>query len=117
MFGKDTHQEEAPGKASAKAVVKNTAGIHCRPTAVIVKEARRFEDVIEVTSPEGMSADPKSAIELLSLGLEKGAEVGIDVKGATAEACCRKLVELFETEFDFPPRPKGEQSTVDDLMA
>jgi phosphotransferase system HPr-like phosphotransfer protein len=38
------------------------------------------------------------------LGLEKGAEVSIQVSGPDEEAFCNKLVELFETHFDFPAK-------------
>jgi phosphocarrier protein HPr len=90
---------------SAKAVVRNSAGIHCRPTAVIVKEARSFDvDSIVVRAAHGGSANPASAIELLALGLDQDSEVEIEVTGAEAAVCCEKLVTLFETHFDFPPR-------------
>jgi phosphotransferase system HPr (HPr) family protein len=90
---------------TAKAVIRNAAGIHCRPTAVIVKEARIFDtETISVIAPSGVHANPVSAIELLSLGLDQGAEVTIEVSGEQAEACCAKMVQLFETNFDFPPR-------------
>ena len=90
----------------AKAVIKNNAGIHCRPTAVIVKEARRFDAQITIESEDAGSADPTSAIELLSLGLDKGAHVDLEATGPDAESAVTKLAELLETEFDFPPRER-----------
>lgn len=92
--------------ATGTAVVSNAAGIHCRPSAVIVKEARAFDDDAVLTA-NGMSADPKSAIELLSLALEQGCHVEVRAEGPTAEVCCRKLIELLETEFDFPKAADG----------
>jgi phosphocarrier protein HPr/phosphocarrier protein len=90
---------------TAKAVIRNAAGIHCRPTAVIVKEARAFEtETITVIASSGIHANPTSAIELLSLGLDQGAGITIEVTGERAETCCTKMVQLFETNFDFPPR-------------
>jgi len=87
------------------AVIRNGQGIHCRPSAVIVKEARTFTSDIEIISNTG-SGDPRSAIELLSLGLEKGKPVKVRATGPDAQACCDRLVELLETEFDFPARDK-----------
>ncbi len=99
-----TSEQTSDPSCSRKAVIKNNAGIHCRPTAVIVKEARRYDNAISVISSDGMSADPTSAIELLALGLDKGSEVEVEVKGPAAQACCERMVELLETEYDFPPR-------------
>ncbi len=99
--------ERGDGEASGRAVIRNNAGIHCRPTAVIVKEARQFDDDITVGVDEGETADPKSAIELLSLGLDKGAEVTIRAVGGTAAACVEAMIELLEREYDFPPRDES----------
>jgi phosphocarrier protein len=86
-----------------KAVIQNTAGIHCRPSALLVKEGSAYEGEILVTAQSG-TCNLKSALELIMLGLEKGAEVDIQVTGPDEEAFARRLAELFETHFDFPPR-------------
>ena len=87
----------------AKAVVQNEAGIHCRPSAVLIKEGSAYSGKILVTAETG-SCNLTSALDLIILGLECGVEVTIQVEGPDEEAYCRKLVELFETHFDFPPR-------------
>lgn len=86
-----------------RAVVKNEAGIHCRPSAILVKEGTAYDGEILVTADSG-SCTLTSALELIMLGLEKGVEVRIQVDGPNEEEEARKLVELFETHFDFPPR-------------
>lgn len=86
-----------------KAVVQNEAGIHCRPSAILVKEGCAYQGEILVTADSG-SCNLKSALELIMMGLEKGAEVEIQVNGPNEEDEAKKLVELFETHFDFPPR-------------
>lgn len=86
-----------------KAVVQNEAGIHCRPSAILVKEGCAYDGEILVTAQSG-SCTLKSALELIMLGLEKGAEVNIQVDGPNEDEEAKKLVELFETHFDFPPR-------------
>ena len=85
----------------AKAVVKNEAGIHCRPSAVLVKEGMGYSGEILVTAKSG-TCTLTSALELIMLGLESGAEVSIQVSGPDEEAFCKKLAGLFETHFDFP---------------
>lgn len=109
-----TPTDSGEGSCSRKALIRNNAGIHCRPTAVIVKEARSFENEITVHAPDGTPANPTSAIELLALGLDKDSEIEIEVKGADAQRCCERMVELFETEYDFPPREKSEKAALDD---
>lgn len=86
-----------------KAVVQNEAGIHCRPSAILVKEGSAYAGEILVTAGSG-TCTLTSALELIMLGLEKGAKVDIQVTGPDEEAFARRLVELFETHFDFPPR-------------
>ncbi len=86
-----------------KAVVQNEAGIHCRPSAILVKEGSAYAGKILVTAESG-SCDLTSALECIMLGLEPGAEVTIQVTGPDEEAFGKKLAELFETHFDFPPR-------------
>lgn len=85
------------------AVVQNEAGIHCRPSAILVKEGCAYAGEILVTAVSG-TCTLKSALELIILGLEKGAKVDMQVTGPDEEAFALRLVELFETHFDFPPR-------------
>ena len=87
----------------AKAVVQNEAGIHCRPSAILVKEGSAYPGEILVTAENG-TCTLTSALECIMLGLEEGAEVSIQVTGPNEEEFGQKLVELFETHFDFPPQ-------------
>jgi len=64
-----------------KATIQNKAGIHCRPTAEIVKVVTEYDGVVTVVAKSG-SCELGSALELLMLGL--------------------RFKKLFETNFDFP---------------
>jgi phosphocarrier protein HPr len=86
-----------------KAVVQNEAGIHCRPSAILVKEGCAYPGEILVQAESG-SCTLTSALECIMLGLECGAEVTIQVTGPDEEAFGKKLAALFETHFDFPPQ-------------
>ena len=88
-------------------IVQNAQGIHCRPSAVIIKEVQEYPGQICVTA-HGQTCDLHSVIGLLALGLQKDSEVHIQVTGPDEEAVCRRLAELFATQFDFPPREPGE---------
>ncbi|MBN1270251.1 MAG: HPr family phosphocarrier protein [Kiritimatiellae bacterium] len=90
------------------ATVENEAGIHCRPSAEIVKAAKPYEGEIFVSS-DTTTCDPRSALALMSMGLAQGAKVKISVSGPDEEAFCKRLAELFQTRYDFPPRKEGEE--------
>ncbi|HEY5621458.1 MAG TPA: HPr family phosphocarrier protein [Pontiella sp.] len=87
----------------ANAVVQNEAGIHCRPSAILVTEGTAYPGTILVQTKSG-SCDLTSALECIMLGMEKGTEVTIQVTGPDEETFGKKLVELFETHFDFPAK-------------
>jgi len=87
----------------AKAIVQNEAGIHCRPSAVLVKEGSAYAGEVLVTAESG-TCTLTSVLGCIMLGMEKGAEVVIQVTGPDEEAFCNKLVEMFEHHFDFPPQ-------------
>jgi len=84
------------------ATIRNGQGIHCRPSAKIVTEASRYSSQIRVLSEAG-EADLRSLLSLVSLGLQEGATIRIQVTGGDEAVVCDQMVELFETQFDFPP--------------
>ena len=84
-----------------KAVIKNEAGIHCRPSAILVNKGMAYSGSILVTADSG-SCSLTSALELIMLGLEPNTEVLIQVSGPDEESFAKELAELFETHFDFP---------------
>ena len=83
-------------------VIRNKAGIHCRPSSVIMFTAEPYSATHEIliTGPRGASK-LTSILDLLTMGLRKGEEVTITVTGDKEEELGSKLAELFETEFDF----------------
>jgi len=85
----------------AKAVVQNAQGIHCRPSALIVKFASGYEGQITVAGERGTTG-LRSIMELMTLELYQQSEVMIRVEGPDEDRVCQDLVALFETHFDFP---------------
>ena len=85
-----------------QAIVANSQGIHCRPSAVIVKEFMGYAGKIRITNDHG-SCDVSSVMQLLSLELHQGSKVKIEVMGENEATVADRLVELFQTHFDFPP--------------
>jgi phosphocarrier protein len=85
-----------------EATIANAQGIHCRPSALIVKEFQGYPGTIRISNDHG-SCDVSSVMQLLSLEMQQGSQVKIEVKGENEAATADRLVELFQTHFDFPP--------------
>ena len=84
------------------AIIQNAQGIHCRPSAVIVKEVAGYPGRITLRNRNG-ACDVSSVMQLLSMELHQGSHVSVEVEGETEERVADRLVELLETHFDFPP--------------
>lgn len=83
------------------ATVRNLYGIHVRPSAVIVKQAREYSGTIAVTSDKRTTIDAKNLLGIISLGLTADQAVTIAVSGPEEEKWAETMVELFECNFDF----------------
>ncbi|RKX85520.1 MAG: hypothetical protein DRP58_05745 [Spirochaetes bacterium] len=86
-----------------KAVIKNNAGIHVRPSGVIMNEISNYSGKI-VISVKDESVELTSVMSLLILGLMKDDEIDISVTGSEEEKVSNQVKELFERIYDFPPR-------------
>jgi phosphocarrier protein HPr len=85
------------------AIINNNAGIHVRPSGLIISELGDYSGKI-ILSSNGNSAELNSVMSLLTLGLMKDDEVEIEVTGIDEEKICSKVKELMERIYDFPPR-------------
>lgn len=85
------------------ATIKNNMGIHVRPTGVIVESMNNVSIEVKV-SAKGIDSDLRDHISILAMGLCKGDTVEITVSGENEAEICEKIVDLFEREYDFPPR-------------
>ena len=84
------------------AIIANAQGIHCRPSAVIVKEFMGYPGRIALKNRNGV-CDVSSVMQLLSMELHQGSHVSVEVEGENEAAVADRLVELLQTHFDFPP--------------
>ena len=71
-------------------------GLHTRPSAQFVKEAKTFNADITVTA-NGKSANGKSLFKLQTLGLVKGVEITISAEGAQEKEAVEHLIALIPT--------------------
>ena len=85
--------------------VRNKAGIHCRPSSVIlntIKQEFPFHR-FEIVSANG-EAELTGMLALISLGLACGSEGLLRVEGPDEDLAVQRIGDLLEHEFDFPPR-------------
>lgn len=82
--------------------IRNKAGIHCRPSSVIMAEIDKFPGTEFKLISDNGTAGMHSILELLSLGLQQGDRVILQASGNDEENACTVIAALLETEFDFP---------------
>lgn len=84
----------------------NKAGIHCRPSSVILTTIKTdFPDTTFTLTKDGeASIELNSILGLISMGLHHGNEALLQAEGPNEEKACAKIAELLENEFDFPPQ-------------
>ncbi len=71
-------------------VIHNATGLHARPATMFVDLAKQFQTAIRVRHGDRV-ADGKRLIELLQLGVERGATVRVSAEGPDAEAALESL--------------------------
>jgi phosphocarrier protein HPr len=76
-----------------KFVVLNEDGLHARPAGVLAKNASLFQSAVELRV-NGVTKSAKSIMGIMSLGLEKGAEVTIVANGPDEGAAIESLMAL-----------------------
>jgi len=92
-------------------VLRNPTGLHARPATVFVNTAKQFESDIRVQHGE-KKVNAKSAISILTLGVECGSEIQISVEGSDEDAALEALKTAVETglgeEIKRQPEPAPE---------
>lgn len=74
--------------------ITSSQGLHVRPAAQLVKEAKAFTAEITL-SAHGKSASAKSLFKLQTLGLSQGTVVTISAEGSDEQPAVMRLVSLL----------------------
>jgi phosphocarrier protein HPr len=82
----------------AKLEIKNKVGLHARPVALFVQTANRFKSTITVMQGE-TSANAKSILNILTLGVGSGSVVTVVAEGEDADEALKALKELNADNF------------------
>jgi len=80
-----------------EASVVPEAGLHARPAARFIKEAKSYSSEIHVIK-DGKEVSAKSALRLMTLGAKHGDKVTVRAEGEDEEAAVDALVALLSEE-------------------
>jgi len=80
-------------------VVKNRAGIHARPAALLVQETKNFSSSIYFEKGNDR-INAKSIMGVITLGAAYGTEIKIVAEGNDEQAAVEALARLFESKFE-----------------
>jgi len=81
-----------------KVKVLNEAGLHARPSSVLVKKASEFESELFIEM-YGYRVNGKSILGLMTLAAEEGAEMELIIEGPDEEEAMHAITDLFNNKF------------------
>ena len=87
------------GEALAEAVVVNANGLHPRPAALLVAEARKFDADVKVRCRDIGPVSAKSSVGLASLQAQKGDTLRLSATGPEAEQAGQALAQFVSSGF------------------
>lgn len=82
--------------------VKNPTGLHARPAAELVAEAKKFKSSVKIrtiTNENKAPVNAKSIIMLLSLGACQGSQVEILADGEDEREAVDSIIKLIDGGF------------------
>jgi len=78
--------------------ILNEQGLHARPASIFVKTASKFKCTVSIVHGNG-TANAKSIINIMSLGLKKDEEIKIVTEGTDEKEAMEALLSLVESKF------------------
>jgi phosphotransferase system HPr (HPr) family protein len=79
--------------------VANRAGLHLRAAVMIVTEARNFDARVVIARGQ-QEVEATDALQLMTLGADRGEQLSLEGSGAEALAALDALEQLFLRKFD-----------------
>lgn len=78
--------------------ITNPTGLHARPAAQFVQKAASFRSKVMIIA-NNKTADAKSILAVMSMGLSFGTEIAVTADGEDEEECLASLVAFIEGDF------------------
>lgn len=79
--------------------VKNRAGIHARPSALLVQATKDFKCSVYLEKDDGR-INAKSIMGVITLGAAYGSEIKIIAEGEDEQTAVDTLAKLFDSKFE-----------------
>lgn len=79
--------------------VKNRAGIHARPAAIIAQTANKFECEINISHNEA-TVNAKSIMGVIAMGAGYNTQLTLTCEGPDESEAASTLEELFDSKFE-----------------
>lgn len=79
--------------------IKNRAGIHARPAALIVQTASQFESNIFLEK-DSEKINAKSIMGIITLGASYKTDITISAEGSDEAEAVEAITALFDTKFE-----------------
>jgi phosphocarrier protein HPr len=79
-----------------KIQINSPNGLHIRPAAQLVKEAKKYISEITITSNDGKKVNAKSLFKLQTLGLTQGSKIILSAEGSDEKKAIKKLSTLIK---------------------
>lgn len=80
-------------------LLTNKTGLHARPAATLVKTAAKYASRITLKG-NGRTADAKSIVTVLTMGLKQGSLLTITAEGPDEKESLAALKDLVENSFN-----------------
>lgn len=101
IFNGDKSQQTNSSESSNVAVfkIKNAHGLHARPGAMLVAEAKKFESAIKVRNLNGEDklVNAKSLMKVIALGVKHGHELEFSAEGIDAAQAISSIGSAIES--------------------
>lgn len=79
--------------------VKNRAGIHARPAAIIAQTANKFESDITLIRDD-ITVNAKSIMGVITMAAGYNTAITLQVEGSDEKEAARAIENLFEAKFE-----------------
>lgn len=79
--------------------IKNRAGIHARPAALLVQTASKFKSKIAIEKDDD-KINGKSIMGIITLGAGYGTNLKIIAEGEDEQDAVNALIRLFDSKFE-----------------
>ncbi len=83
-----------------KLSINNETGLHARPASDLTQMCNKFKSDIKIITSEGAEINPKSIISILTAGIDKGAEITLQIEGEDEAEAGKALTDLINNLTD-----------------